>query len=210
MEFDGLVLHAMAHAVATAVAVLLASSTLNMVVGKPRYSHDCPLPVESVNTPPGMEPCATEDAQLGETFFKDCMEPDLQPWRERAPQGLSLQKVREFILRFVQEFEYSPQSFILVKGGVWYYPFHKHFMHRAPAAEDQGSAGAHGQGQGKHIRRDGPPSELRVCMSCSSWHRPCMRMQQAHASVALQCVRPALSAMHYHTCSLHACMHATS
>lgn len=61
---------------------------------------------------PGMEPCATEDAAL-EGFFEKCLEPDFEPWRAYAPLALSV--VRTFIQTFVQEREWTAQSFVLIK-----------------------------------------------------------------------------------------------
>ena len=61
---------------------------------------------------PGMQPCATTDGEL-EGFYKECMEPDLANWR--APKTpLGLDKVRRFIQMYIQEHDYSPQSFCFI------------------------------------------------------------------------------------------------
>lgn len=103
-------------------------TTTTSLAGEPQSSLLTSNSVKVLANPdprgsPGMQPCATTDAEL-EEFYKECMEPDFANWRTpKTPLGLD--KVRRFIQMYITTPWFSPQSFCLLHNNTWYYPFHR-------------------------------------------------------------------------------------
>ncbi|KAG2494768.1 hypothetical protein HYH03_007013 [Edaphochlamys debaryana] len=72
-----------------------------------------------------MLPEATTEEDLAELFQRS-LEPDLQPWRERAP--LNRSHIDAFVWRW-STYDLHRQSMIVIYKNRWYYPFHYNWNH---------------------------------------------------------------------------------